>query len=334
MGPPSFNTIHRHPRFALSLLLTLLLTSLLLLAPRSGDPTAFSWRPKGKAVYVDKDYNPGVAMWGDLRKILDYNEGMYQHAIRERKESLRQWGGPGALNNFPQPNSAFYTMWDFFIPAFSCPFPVSRVGVLGDGGKWVCGFERVIHQHDCIVYSSGVAQESSFEKVILEKSATCKIYGYDFSVENWGPQIRDRPEFKSRISFKPWKLAPKVSASATPPEYSLQGLMKHNGHKFIDILKLDIEGSEFDVLDSLFEEYKGRPLPFGQLQLEIHAGQISFADFLHFWERLEEAGLRPFWTEPNLPSIVFYKSNPDVSEWSFINIRGDHILLHNPEPYN
>jgi hypothetical protein len=75
--------------------------------------------------------------------------------------------------------------------------------------------------------------------------------------------------------------------------------MAKNGHTFIDILKLDIEGSEFDVLDSIFKEYKGRPLPFGQLQLEVHVylANKSFADILHWWERLEEAGLRPFWTE-------------------------------------
>ncbi|KAG8815560.1 hypothetical protein FRC17_000663 [Serendipita sp. 399] len=221
-------------------------------------------------------------------------------------------------------------MWDFFLPSFSCPFPVTRVGTMGDGGKWVCGYERVVHQRDCVIYSSGVAQESSFEKQILETSPTCQIYGYDFSVENWGPQIRDVPEFKDRIHFQPWKLQPQNNPSATPPEYSLQGLMKKNGHTFVDILKLDIEGSEFDVLDSIFKEYKGRPLPFGQLQLEVHVGDKSFADFLHWWERLEEAGLRPFWTEPNLPDVNYYRHEPTVAEWSFINIRGSHILLKNP----
>lgn len=140
------------------------------------------------------------------------------------------------------------------------------------------------------------------------------LIGYDFSVDNWGPQLRDNKEFESRIQFKPYKLAPVDAPYNTPPEYSLQGLMKKNSgwfgqfiwherliacsdHKFIDILKLDIEGSEFDVLDSLFKQYEGRPLPFGQLQLEIHVGDKPFADFLHWWERLEAAGLRPFWTE-------------------------------------
>jgi hypothetical protein len=87
--------------------------------------------------------------------------------------------------------------------------------------------------------------------------------------------------------------------------YTLQSLMKLNGHDFIDLLKIDIEGSEFPALRALFEEYRGRPLPFGQLQLEIHADRqpgVSgdkerFVEFLKWWEELEDAGLRPFWTE-------------------------------------
>ena len=53
---------------------------------------------KGNSVYVDKNYNPGVSMWGDLHRTLEYSEGIYQEAIRERKESIRAWGGESALN--------------------------------------------------------------------------------------------------------------------------------------------------------------------------------------------------------------------------------------------
>jgi hypothetical protein len=71
------------------------------------------------------------------------------------------------------------------------------------------------------------------------------------------------------------------------------------GHTHIDILKVDIERYEFETLTALIKPYvaSGKPLPFGQLQLEIHLWDFSFTEFLTWWEMLEEAGLRPFWTE-------------------------------------
>jgi len=71
------------------------------------------------------------------------------------------------------------------------------------------------------------------------------------------------------------------------------------GHSHIDILKIDIEGWEFETITTLLTPYitSGKPLPFGQLQLEIHIWTKTFAEYLEWWETLEAAGLRPFWTE-------------------------------------
>jgi hypothetical protein len=52
-------------------------------------------------------------------------------------------------------NAVFIATGDFFIPSFQCPHRVERVGVLGDGGKWVCGVERLATQEKCVVYSFG-----------------------------------------------------------------------------------------------------------------------------------------------------------------------------------
>lgn len=98
------------------------------------------------------------------------------------------------------------------------------------------------------------------------------------------------------------------------------------GHTHIDILKIDIEVFEFETLTQIINAYRdaGKPLPFGQLQLEvccffllsynhhilkvfvqIHLWERTFAEFLTWWEQLEQAGLRPFWTEPNLVCLPF-----------------------------
>ena len=45
-----------------------------------------------------------------------------------------------------------------FIPAFQCPHRVQRVGTLGDGGKWVCGLDRVVKQDKCVIYSFGASR--------------------------------------------------------------------------------------------------------------------------------------------------------------------------------
>jgi len=88
-------------------------------------------------------------------------------------------------------------------------------------------------------------------------------------------------------------------------------------------------------------------LPFGQLQLEIHLWRRPFEQILSWWESLEDAGLRPFWTEPNLPYLNYVRGHePDLAEvrflalsrtvidlsfqYSFLNIKGDNIFIKNP----
>jgi hypothetical protein len=56
---------------------------------------------------------------------------------------------------------------DFFIATFQCPHRVERIGTLGDGGKWVCGVDRVAKQDKCVIYSFGL---SSF---LIVSSTAC-----------------------------------------------------------------------------------------------------------------------------------------------------------------
>ena len=190
---------------------------------------------------------------------------------------------------------------DFFPAAFNCPHEIERIGSLGDGGKWVCGLSRVAKKPDCVVYSVGINHESSFEAELLSRTTGCQVWGYDFSVDKFGPEVQDVPSLLGRAHFKPYGLA---GTNAHGPNdvhkmYTLKSLMQLNGHKYIDILKVDIESWEFETLTALIKSYldNDEPLPFGQLQLEIHLWHRDFPFFLQWWEVLEEAGLRPFWTE-------------------------------------
>ncbi|KAH8988076.1 hypothetical protein EDB92DRAFT_1948242 [Lactarius akahatsu] len=144
-------------------------------------------------------------------------------------------------------------------------------------------------------------------------------------------------------------------------------LHENPGHAFIDLLKIDIEGAEFDTLTAFLAAHKplspfssttlligqlprsGRPFwpkailayvnynPGGKpnlaewLQLKIRAreGHENFEYFARWWAALEAAGLRPFWTEPNLVYINLVRGvRPEPAEYSFINIRGNHALVN------
>ncbi|KAI0088057.1 methyltransferase domain-containing protein [Irpex rosettiformis] len=268
-----------------------------------------------------------------LRQFLEQEEAEYQLVLAGRQEMINYYGpDPKDVQSWP-PGNIFYVLWDFYIASFNCPHRIQRVGNLGDGGKWLCGVERIAAQRKpCNVYSFGVNHDSSFEAAFLQRAPNCQIWGYDFSVHEWGPQIQTVPEFLEASHFFPYKAAAEDKPHLTPPEYTIQTIMQNNGHEFIDLLKIDIEGGEFSVLESFLRPYAqpdSPPLPVGQLEIEIHAwgAYTNFDVFNPWWELLEKAGFRPFWTEANLPKVSHLKSLPDTAEYSFINIRGRHAVI-------
>ncbi|TDL19845.1 hypothetical protein BD410DRAFT_398401 [Rickenella mellea] len=76
--------------------------------------------------------------------------------------------------------------------------------------------------------------------------------------------------------------------------YTLASLMQLNGHTHIDVLKIDIEGREFETLSSLLRTYvdADQQLSFGQLQLETHIWSKNIAPCLQWWGRQSTLGLR------------------------------------------
>lgn len=237
-------------------------------------------------------------------------------------------------HSFP-PGNIYHTMWDYFIPAFNCPHRIQRVGSLGDGGKWVCGVQRLAAQRaPCVVYSLGVNHDSSFEAALLTAAPNCEVWGYDFSVNSFGPEVHNNPTFAAKSHFAPYKIGAHDNAHLNPPEYTIQTLLERNGHRFIDLLKIDIEGAEFDALTAFLKPYLtpgGPSLPVGQLEIEIHVwgANSNFQFFHHWWSLMEMAGLRPFFTEPNLPHVSHLRTRPDVVEVrSFVSVARVYLLTH------
>jgi len=204
-----------------------------------------------------------------------------------------------------------YTLWDFFPATYTCPHDIQRVGRLGDGGKWVCGmslyesrearFAPAITQHktrirsETIIYSFGVNDESTFEAEMLSRIPSAHIFAFDFSVEDFGPQLS--PSHASRAHFSQVGLGAKDEPFRTPQFFMLSTLMAQNNHSYVDILKIDIEGSEYTALDSFMNSCDAAGImPVGQIMIELHLvddQHVNFDRFTKWWERLEAFGLRP-----------------------------------------
>ena len=265
---------------------------------------------------------------------------------------------------FPQDFMRYpFTIWDFFPATWTCPHDFQRVGRLGDGGKWVCGMSvyESLPAHDygsvaapadlpneegLVIYSFGINGESSFEAEMLERVPSARIWGYDFSVDGWGKQIPSSQ--RHRTFFKKVGLGKEDKHTASPPFYTLPTLMKENKHTYIDILKIDIEGSEYDALDTFMDAFDGitsasgkNVLPIGQVMIELHLGDgvhldndkagvnVGFERFRTWWERLERMGMRPAWIEINLFAVTLgnSKADPRCTEYVWVNARDEKNVL-------
>ncbi|KAH9083324.1 hypothetical protein EDB83DRAFT_2328480, partial [Lactarius deliciosus] len=167
--------------------------------------------------------------------------------------------------------------------------------------------ERIVKREKCAIYSFGAPnltsyRVSSFKAALVDRAPGCEVWRYDFAVDSERGRNAHGPEDSLKY-------------------YTFGALMKLNGgpaspvpsHAFIDVLKIDVEGAEFDTLTVFLETYKllssfsSTTLPIGQLQIELRArDDYGNFDFFHdWWAALEAVGMRPFWTESNLVFVNY-----------------------------
>ncbi|KAF9577524.1 hypothetical protein BGW38_007213 [Lunasporangiospora selenospora] len=261
------------------------------------------------------------------KAIIDQSEKFYDRVLAQRKQWLKENNHGTSLFN---PWNDLYWWW-YFPASFNCPHDLQRVGPLSDGGKWVCGMSLYEDEPraNCVIYSFGVNTETRFEGEMLDRT-NCEIWAYDASVQHMGPESQGRP----KVHFKPYFVGDRDYVDESGYQWrTLKSLMTENGHDWIDILKVDIEGSEYKTFNSMMDDF-GEVLPFSQLQIELHVKpeHTTFDDFMSWWQRLEGHGLRPFWAEVNLHTAVWY-DKPWASEICLINLRGGvkNLLLQEYE---
>ena len=156
------------------------------------------------------------------------------------------------------------------------------------GGWW---FDDSVLGNNPIVYSFGLGEDTSWDERMLARGA--QVYGFDPTTKA-AAYVSTRKELRSQKGQFYYVQKGIAKSKGTldftlplNPEHvsvrqgkhdglgtfvrlqvdSLQGFMTENGHTHIDILKMDVEGAEYDVLEDFIQNSY---FPFTQLLVEFH----------------------------------------------------------------
>jgi FkbM family methyltransferase len=194
------------------------------------------------------------------------------------------------------------------------------------GGWTLC---PTILTKDSIVYSMGVGKDISFD-VSLIQSYGLRVHAFDPTPRSiaWIQQQRVPSSFvfhaygiaevDGTATFYPppnpnhvshtmaaWSMG--SERTLTVPVRRLATIMRELGHRGIDVLKLDIEGAEYAVLDDLIRSH----IKPAQILVEFHHrfDAISISQTVRSIESLNEYGYKIFAISPNGEEYSFIRDN-------------------------
>lgn len=144
-----------------------------------------------------------------------------------------------------------------------------------------------------VAYSVGTGEDMSFDLALIEKYG-CEVHGFDptpksiawvkrqttpskFRFHEWGLAGHDGtvdfflPANPDHVSASVVQRAGTGDQRVTVQVRRLSTVMKELGHSRVDLLKLDIEGAEYGVIDDIekFHQERGK-LPIHQILVEFH----------------------------------------------------------------
>ena len=178
----------------------------------------------------------------------------------------------------------------------------------GDG-SWIINPECI--DSNSVIYSFGIGRDLSLELELIEKHET-KIHAFDptpvsldwvskqflpvdLSVHEYGVAAFDGdlefeiPRKQTGAHFSPVKRYKyKSTGTYKAPVKRLSTILNTLGNKSIDLLKIDIEGGEYQVIDDFLDEQ----ISIKQLLVEFHHNYatISLQQTVDSLSRLKSAG--------------------------------------------
>lgn len=164
----------------------------------------------------------------------------------------------------------------------SMDFPNCSWIANGDGQaqKAIIAPQYAFPSAGCVVYGAGIASDSSFEESM---SAHCEVHAFDCTVHPSRPQVTNKPftfhqtclgdathsnSTRGGLTSTLWRDANRGNPDSELHFLPLREVVKSFGHRQVDLLKFDIEGYEWELIEKQVLAKGGfRPL---QMAFELH----------------------------------------------------------------
>ena len=147
----------------------------------------------------------------------------------DASSEMKEKGGP-----VREPDG--HRRFDVMMPAVdACP-SLTLIGSSFDGGKLICGLDRIpdTAETPCVVYSVGSNNQWDFEAGIVERT-NCRVFTFDCTVDGVVPG-----HIEDRVTFHKICLGTKTTGGEVGSFLSLAKMMSMLRHDHITLLKMDI----------------------------------------------------------------------------------------------
>ncbi|GAQ85040.1 hypothetical protein KFL_002180150 [Klebsormidium nitens] len=204
-----------------------------------------------------------------------------------------------------------HNRFSLFQPFVDCPpgMPLKRWGAKGDGGKWLCGVE--VLKEGCVILSLGSNGHFDFEDAMLENTP-CEVHTFDCTYD--GASRGPRHRYHKQCLGSPEK------GAEDPAFITLAHAVRDNEIKEVSLLKMDIEGFEYDVM-SLWQD--SDPLP-AQVSFELHYGGVYDGT----WPGPKAKTVMWSWRDVSLSELVVFMSHLAELGYAIINKEDNPLCRH------
>ncbi|CAI4232811.1 unnamed protein product [Auanema sp. JU1783] len=167
-----------------------------------------------------------------------------------------------AFRNILESNETDHlTFYNALVPELFCSNKV-RLGTVGDGGKWICSPHRL--PTNCVVLSLGINNMISFDEEIQEVSEKrCRLLAFDSFAQSKSTM--------DRLKTLNGNFVKAMIGNGRGGTETLSDLLKRQQIDKVEILKMDIEGYEFDTIIPFVEEFR-----VAQILVEVHQQNGAF----------------------------------------------------------